>query len=1014
MAFRTWSRLLLTALGVSVLAGAGQLGIAYGFGVVRLDGVFTDSAVNQWPAQLAWVGWFAAVATVAGAVGTERLARRDGVQGGTAVQLSVAGAAALGAIVVAPLCMQPARAAELGGTVDPVWAVGICAILGALIGAGTAIVVLLKPPFGWNIALTAVTVWLLALISAAPSVSSTGPLVTVRLGVLEPSWLDTETAQRLALLLLPLVALLAGAAVGALARRRGHPPLVGGAAGAAGPVLLAFAYLTAGPGSAADRYQLAPYYAALIAVAAGALGSAATTVLRRPIAEAETAALEPTDILQPLPPPPAAPGEPGSAAHPPHFAADRTGGEPSRPGAAREASPTGAAAPAHWDWPVPSGLTPAPVPTRMPRAARTALDHATADAGLTATDHISFAGHPTPDGSAAAEHAFTEAADVERTSGEPVPVEHTSSEPAAVGHASSGPASGERAAAEHAQADQPEPVAGPATPAVPEPDAPPSTADTAGIDEPVAGRDAGRDADDLARNLTVPGLLPSGRRTSAIDVLAASRPAPQPPVEPHEGASALGPAPAPAAASGPGSASGSRSGSGPGPGSASGSGSAASSDSDSPSGSGSENLPVPVPSAQPVGVASPPAPVIAPANPPAAEAPVAGDAETASTDPRPGGRSKRGRRARTGPATATPAEATPVGPAPVEPIPTQATPAQETPTQATADQALPDQAGPDREATTQAPPDQTSANQPTPKQASADQTAPNQASADAPPVAGPARSALPAPRPADGLDQVTGSGTPDLGGKPAGATPDPAADGGRGTRNYFFSDDAPIADGHPTSFEAPVSPRPRFPIFEDVTDGTSNAPPAWPPAPAPSRPATPAPSGPAVPAPSQPGSPYDNTGSTGDVASDPTGSSDRNGTPTEKSPVEPAPHPRHRALPDLGRDARWDAFANARRATPVVPNPPQAGGQHADPDEPVAAGPVEEAEPGGGKSKLRRGLFRRNRAKDGGLDEAGRPAPESEALAAQDEEYVDWVAGLASDADGDRTRTLRTGRHHRE
>ncbi|MGW5671681.1 hypothetical protein ACWEVO_27655, partial [Micromonospora sp. NPDC003776] len=316
MAFRTWGRLLLTALGVSVLAGAGQLGIAYGFGVVRLDGAFADGSVNRWPAQLAWVGWFAAVAAVAGTVLTERLARRDGFPGGTSEQLSVAGAAALGAIVVAPLCMQPARAAELGGTVDPVWAVGICAILGAVVGAGASIAVLLKPPFGWNIVLTAAAVWLLALLSVAPTVASTRPLHTVRLGVLEPSWLDPGAAQRLAMLILPTVALLAGAAVGALARRRGHLPLVGGAAGAAGPVLLAFAYLTAGPGDAADRYQLAPYYGALIAVAAGALGSAATTVLRRQPTGAGTDAIEPTDILQPLPLSPGVPAAPaaGSAA----------------------------------------------------------------------------------------------------------------------------------------------------------------------------------------------------------------------------------------------------------------------------------------------------------------------------------------------------------------------------------------------------------------------------------------------------------------------------------------------------------------------------------------------------------------------------------------------------------------------------------------------------------------------------------------------------------------------------
>ncbi|MFJ8580241.1 hypothetical protein [Micromonospora sp. NPDC093277] len=808
MAFRTWSRLLLTALGVSMLAGAGQLGIAYGFGVVRLDGAFTDGAVNRWPAQLAWVGWFAAVAAVAGAVGTERLARRDGVLGGTTEQLSLAGAAALGAIVVAPLCMQPARTAELGGTVDPVWAVGICAILGALIGAGAAIVVLINPPFGWNIALTAAAVWLLALISAAPSVSSAGPLVTVRLGVLEPSWVDAETAQRLAMLLLPLVALLAGAAVGALARRRGHLPLVGGAAGAAGPVLLAFAYLTAGPGNAADRYQLAPYYAALIAVAAGALGSAATTVLRRPVTETGTAALEPTDILQPLPPSPATPGEPGRTAGPVPEARG-TAGEPSRPRAAPEASPPGATAmvPAHWDWPAPSNLTPAPVPARQSRAVRAAPDHTAADARPTAAEPTSSAGP-----------VFGAPAATERTSG---------------GYAASGPASGERAAVAHARAEEPEPVARSATPAAP--DAPASTAGAADVREPVAGRDTdkpvtGRETDELARNLSMRGLAPSGRRTSAIDVLAAGRPIPQPLAGPDGGTSA------PASAA--------------------------------------------VPSPQPEGVASTmPASAARPAAERRSRRQSPSAPEPTSTDPRPEGRSKRGRKVHTSSAaTMPPAEAAPAETTPVEPVPAQMTTAR---------------------------------------------TVPAETHTKVPAVEAAERSALPAPRPAAAV------------------------------RNE-----------------------------------------------------------PAVPAPSQSHSPFGNTGAAGGTTSDPTGTPDRNGAPTAETRVEPAPHPRHRALPDLGREARWEAFANARRVSPV-PNTPHAAGQHATPGEPVVADPAEE-EPGNGKPKLRRGLFRRNRAKDDELDDAGRSDDGSEPLASQDEEYVDWVAGLASDADREGTRTLRTGRHHRD
>ncbi|WP_330465250.1 hypothetical protein [Micromonospora zamorensis] len=362
MAFRTWGRLLLTALGVSVLAGAGQLGVAYGFGIVRLTGAFTGTTVNQWPTQLVWVGWFAANAAVVGAVLTGRLACRDTPAVSTGRQLAIGGAAALGATVIAPLCMQPARAAELI-SVDPVWAVGICAVLGAVIGAGAAIAVLLRPELGWNMAAVAGAVWLLALISVLPSLGTTGPLPTVRLGVLEPSWLADDAAQRLSLLLLPIVALLAGVATAGLARWRGQAPLISGATGVAGPVLVAFAYLTAGPGDAVDRYQATPYYGSLIAILAGALGAAAAALLRWPTGarSADSQAIEPSDILRPLPPGPALPGTASANSTNDPDTTDRTDADPTadtKPAGGVVAGPRAAAGsdgvrttPAHWDWP---------------------------------------------------------------------------------------------------------------------------------------------------------------------------------------------------------------------------------------------------------------------------------------------------------------------------------------------------------------------------------------------------------------------------------------------------------------------------------------------------------------------------------------------------------------------------------------------------------------------------------------------------------------------------------------
>ncbi|WP_433115547.1 hypothetical protein [Micromonospora sp. CA-246542] len=403
MAYRTWGRLLLTALGVSVLAGAGQLGVAYGFGIVRLTGAFTGSTVNQWPAQLVWVGWFAANAAVAGAVLTGRLARRDTPPASTGRHLAIGGAAALGATAVAPLCMQPARAAELI-SVDPVWAVGICAILGAVIGAGAAIAVLLRPELGWNMAAVAGTIWLLALVSVLPSLGTAGPLPTVRLGVLEPDWLNDAAAQRLALLVLPLVALLAGAATAGLARWRGQIPLISAATGVAGPVLVAFAYLTAGPGDAVDRYQTTPYYGALIAVLAGALGAAAAALLRWPVGvrAAESEAIAPTDILRPLPTGPTLPGtEPATSTDQAEDHPGPAGGQLVGTAAGPRAGDdtTGVrTVPAHWDWPsaTASGQH-GPVPadaTRPGESPRPTGPRQRSDAAGSAADA------PTPDPSA--------------------------------------------------------------------------------------------------------------------------------------------------------------------------------------------------------------------------------------------------------------------------------------------------------------------------------------------------------------------------------------------------------------------------------------------------------------------------------------------------------------------------------------------------------------------------------------------------------------------------------------
>ncbi|MEH0937051.1 hypothetical protein [Micromonospora psammae] len=910
MAFRTWGRLLLTALGVSVLAGAGQLGIAYGFGIVRLTGAFTD--VNRWPAQLAWVGWFAVSAAVAGAVVTGRLARREGLPDGTGVQLAISGFAALGAVVVAPLCMQPARAAELS-TLDPVWAVGICAVVGAVVGAGAASAVLLRPPLGWNVAMLTGVVWLIALVSAAPTLLSTGPLRTVRLGVLEPTWLDPDAAQRLAMLLLPALALLAGAVTGGLARWRGHAPLVGGAAGATGPVLLAFAYLTAGPGDSVDRYQLAPYYGAVIAVAAGALGSAAATLLRWPLVPRRATgddALAPTDILAPLPAGPDVPAAAGGS----RAGVDPTGATPADDAVATR---TGPATPAHWDWPVAPG-TPAPAPgpaTTRESTAGPSRDVRPADP----FDRLSPAGR-------------------------------------------------------HLSVVPPFPiVAGDPTRVTAAGDAP------ARLDDAAPARPAG--TDDLPR----------------VDLRPPTATAPEPaatPTVPDPATDVPAPGPASPVAAFPVAASTASAASPP-----------------EPTGRSATRI-ASTPSAASDADAAPPGPDTGTPSP---------DAATPSPDA-----------ALLGPDAAAPdaAAAATTIPGPAIPAPDPAPPADGTtapdPTTQPDAPGRPADRGTAATSTTVADTtaaDTTAASTTAASTTAADTTVADTTAAD---PADPAAQAGGAP------DAVAEGGTPAAPAattKAAATAPKPRPKRTRKPRSAGPDDPAGRAAG------TPAEPAP---AATDATNATPAAPPSPTAAPAQQAP----PSGAAAPTPP----PLFPEGSRPDAAvpavlTPPPATAA--GTPAAPEPppaVEPAPRPRHRApLPDLSSAGSWQAFTTSR-ATPApdgepplppapreVPTPvnfrwdqpaPTDGGPEADATGAASRSP-DGAEPASGKSRGRRGLFRRKGSRDG--EPVAETPDESEPLAAQDEEFVDWVTGLSRPlADNEpetesARRSLRSsGRHHRD
>jgi hypothetical protein len=328
MALRTWARILLAAFGVSALAGASQLGVAYGLGVVRLTRVFDVTTRDQWTAQLAWVAWFAMVAAVIGALaGARFLQRADGpadVAGGTGTSgdtdpadpglwtnLALAVVAGLGASAVVPLTMQPARTAQVAA-VSPTLVIGICATLGALVGVFAGYAALAHLVARWSLGVVIGVAWLIAIVSVAPSLGAHDPLPAVRLGVFDAGFLAPGTTQRFALFTMPAVALLAGAALGWAARRRGFSAVVIGLAGLPGPALLMLAYLIAGPGEGGQRYQVVPYWAATAAVGTGVLGAVLAAMIRRNT--------ENEDGEEPTAPEKEPPTDPG--------AGDRPGGHP--------------------------------------------------------------------------------------------------------------------------------------------------------------------------------------------------------------------------------------------------------------------------------------------------------------------------------------------------------------------------------------------------------------------------------------------------------------------------------------------------------------------------------------------------------------------------------------------------------------------------------------------------------------------------------------------------------------
>ncbi|MEV4274734.1 hypothetical protein [Actinoplanes xinjiangensis] len=279
MAFRSWLKLLAATTMAAAVVGAGQLGIAYGLGMVRLDQTLELTQRDQWTAQLAWVAWITMTAAAIGAVVATGLRPRWSprpVSAGGALGMGLA--AGFGALAVLPLTMQPARFAQVAG-VQPVLVIGICAGLGAALGIFAGYATAARAVARWSVSTLTVAVWLVALVSVAPSLLPGRTQQTARLGVLEGALIPGAVTEYTQFVTMPVIALFAGLIIGWTARGRKMPTLTVALSGLAGPALLTVAYLIAGPG-AAGGFQLDPYWGAMTAAGAGVLGSVLAAIVR--------------------------------------------------------------------------------------------------------------------------------------------------------------------------------------------------------------------------------------------------------------------------------------------------------------------------------------------------------------------------------------------------------------------------------------------------------------------------------------------------------------------------------------------------------------------------------------------------------------------------------------------------------------------------------------------------------------------------------------------------------------
>ncbi len=292
---RAWAKLVWHAFGVAALVVAAELGAAQAFRLIRWDDDFGSGTAGSWPALLTWVGFSYTVAVVAGAAVGRRAVRRPTRPDGVVARTLAALAASAGAAAAVILVWLPSGDVRAPVNVDPRLVVTITASAGILVGAMVALAALSVAPLAGGVSVTVVWVWLVAIASALADIAARTPRPAPRLAVADTPTLVPADQWWTGPSLMIGMAVVGGALVALVARWGGGGRPWIAMSGLAGPLVVAAAYLLAGPGTA-DPGQRDAYYASLIAVAAGLFASAliAAPRPRTPARIPKTAARRPT------------------------------------------------------------------------------------------------------------------------------------------------------------------------------------------------------------------------------------------------------------------------------------------------------------------------------------------------------------------------------------------------------------------------------------------------------------------------------------------------------------------------------------------------------------------------------------------------------------------------------------------------------------------------------------------------------------------------------------------------